>query len=110
MIEENAATSAIIPKSATDNSIGHDDRNRVCFVFRTRWFDEQPLRRREPLVRPQNAIQVDFQFSAVDLAIGVLRKADAKASQRFFDRLQYTSQCCEARMASRKPIPSSKSG
>ena len=91
MVKENAPARAVMSKGATDNSFGHDDWNSDRFVLWTRRLNEQPLGRREPLVRANDAIQIIFEFSAVDLALGILLKADGKASQRFFDRLQYAS-------------------
>jgi len=91
MIKENAPTRAVIPNSAPHNSFGHGDWNSDRFVLWTRRLNEQPLGRREPLVRANDAIQIIFEFSAVDLALGILLKADGKASQRFFDRPQYAS-------------------
>ena len=89
-----------MPNSAPHNSFGHDDGNRGRFIFRTRRFNEQPLSRREPLARADDAIQIVFEFSAVDLASGVKNDAHGKASQRFFDRLQFASIYCEACMVS----------
>lgn len=89
MVEENAPTRAIIPNGPAHDFLRNDHRNRNRFVFWTRRLDEQPLGRREPLTWADDAIQINFEFGAVDLTLGVLLKADGKASQRFFDLLQY---------------------
>ncbi|EKY30836.1 hypothetical protein HMPREF0185_00006 [Brevundimonas diminuta 470-4] len=100
MVEDDAKTGSVVLNGAAHKTLGHDDRHSNSLVLRARRLDEQPLGRGEPLVRTDDAVQIIFEFSAVDFTFGVLLKANGKASQWFFDRLQYASIYCEAWMVS----------
>lgn len=89
MVKENTKARPVVLNGTPYNSLLHDDWNRGRFIFHTGRLNKQPLGRREPLVRADDTIQVVFEFSAVDLACGVKNDANGKASQRFFDLLQY---------------------